>query len=301
MSTQKTVNVAIANNDLQTLKASNYNLCFAKKVGESFNVVWQSMNGKQYLAKNKIWWVPAFQIFGCNSFTAGVTVDEQTNAIDIGLGQKATLDQYGTMLPPVSGDQPDSIGLVNNFGPIHPGLSQLVSGADGQVTLPIYVAEQPIVSGTDYLTPKEEVMVWFEQKIETSTMFSDARSNSFIADLTNQDTVYLLYTDGQWVQTTELRGDSVGLDPILTLVFGVAVAVSAITVANKITSYLTGVYSNFKVDAALLEGKLKVSYSDKPGLSPDVRSAPGTRDMLLAFAGQALSSLGVPFTTLSGS
>ncbi len=302
MGTQKTVYVQIAPADLQTLKDGQYNLCFAKKVGSTFNVVWQSLDGQQYLPTNEIYWVPQYQLFGTNTFSSGVTVLESTNPADIMLGQQATLASDGEMGDAISGPYPLSLNFVNNFGPIHPGVSQIVGGGgNGQAPAPIFVAQDPIVAGSDQLTPVDQVMVWFDAQLQTSTMFSDARSNTVVADLTEVDTVYLLYSGGAWVQTTALRQDLIGeqLPPVLSLVFGVVGAVSAGLVATKITSYLTGIYTKFKVDVSVPKGELHVSFEEKSGHRSGLRDAPGTRDELLAIAGKALSALGVQFTKLS--
>jgi hypothetical protein len=72
-------------------------------------------------------------------------------------------------------------------------------GIDGvQTSTPIYVSEQVMVAGTASLTPVDIVLVWFEQDIKTSTMFSNARSNPIQIDLTTEDSATRLYKGGQW-------------------------------------------------------------------------------------------------------
>lgn len=303
MSSQKNVIVQIAPGDLVTLKQGGYNLCFAKKVGSTFNVVWQSFDNTQYLSTNQIYWTPQYQIFGTNKFADSVTVVEDTNGVDILLSQQATLDQYGFMNTAISGPNPNSLTLVNNFGPIHPGVSQVVGGANGQSLSPIYVAEESIVLGTDVLTPIDQVMVWFDSQLQTSTMFSNAQSNTVVADLTNTDTVSLLYQNGTWTQTAALRQDMLGetAAPVLSLVFGISGAVSAALIATKITTYLTGVYSKFSVSVSSAKGELNVTFAEKPRHHAPLSHASGTRDDLLAMAAKALSAYGVKFTKLSAS
>ena len=58
---------------------------------------------------------------------------------------------------------------------------------------PIYVAVDPILKGKDVLTPKDTVLVWLEQDIETSTMFSTARTTSVEIDLTSTDSATRRY------------------------------------------------------------------------------------------------------------
>ncbi|CAG9219578.1 hypothetical protein [Burkholderia vietnamiensis] len=55
-----------------------------------------------------------------------------------------------------------------------------------------------MVSGEASFTPIEKVLVWFEQNIETSTIFSRARSRSIEIDLTNTNSTGRVYEGGQW-------------------------------------------------------------------------------------------------------
>ncbi len=195
---EKTVTIQIALDDLKFLKASNYRLCFAKKVSQGdYNVVWQSYT--QYLANNSFSWTPQYQLFGSNVFQANILVKVSTNLVRIGLGEESVLDEAGVLNPPTTGGPATSVNLVNDFGSIHPGLNQLSIGLDGkQVSTPIYVAPVPVATGTASLTPVEKVLVWFEQNIETSTMFSDARTRQIEIDLTFENNATRLYQDGKW-------------------------------------------------------------------------------------------------------
>ena len=195
--TQKTANINISAQDIETLKGNDYRLCFAKKVNDTFDVVWQSY--QDYLQYNSFLWTPVYQLFGSNEFQSNVTVRVQTNTVNIGLGEQSTLDSAGILGPASTGGPTTGITMVNDYGPIHPGLNQLSTGITGQQeTTPIYVAQEQIGLGSDVLTPIEEVMVWFEQNILTSTMFSDARSNSVTIDMTDSNSQTRLYSNGKW-------------------------------------------------------------------------------------------------------
>lgn len=198
LAAQKTVSIEIDSNQLETLKGSSYRLCFAKKVGnEAYNIVWQSYF--DYLVSNTFSWTPTYQLFGSNTFAANLTVKVATNLVPIGLGEQSTLDAAGVLSAASTGGPETSINMINNFGTIHPGVNQLSTGIDGkQVSTPIYVATMPIVSGNAYLTPVEKVLVWFEQNIETSTMFSDSRSQAVEIDLTMTNSATRLYKDQHW-------------------------------------------------------------------------------------------------------
>ncbi len=195
--THKNVNITIASADLETLKDNDYLLCFAKKVNNTFDVVWQSY--RNYLYSNTFQWTPVYQLFGSNQFMGNVTVNVSTNSVNIGLGQQATLDAAGVLGAASTGGPTTGITMVNDYGAIHPGLNQLSTGIEGQQeTTPIYVAQDQIAVGSDVLTPIDEVMVWFEQNIQTSTMFSDAKSNSTTIDLTSSNSQTRLYSNGKW-------------------------------------------------------------------------------------------------------
>lgn len=195
---QKTVTIEIAPGDLTLLKKSGYKLCFAKKVGTAdYNVVWQSYVA--YLSNNEFSWTPLYQLFASNLFKENVQVKVSTNIVNIGLGQTSTLDEHGLLSPAITGGPDTSMTFVNDYAPIHPGINQLSTGIDGnQVSTPIYVAVDPVVTGKTVLTPVETILVWFEQNVQTSTMFSTSRSKAIEIDLTFENTAGRLYEGGQW-------------------------------------------------------------------------------------------------------
>ena len=196
--TQKTVTIEIAAGDLTQLKKSGYKLCFAKKVGkEDYNVVWQSYD--KYLSNNEFSWTPQYQLFASNVFKENVQVKVSTNIVNIGLGQTSILADSGLLGPAVTGGPNVSFTLVNNYAPIHPGVNQLSTGIDGnQVSTPIYVAVNEVVTGNTVLTPVETILVWFEQNVQTSTMFSTSRSKAIEIDLTFTNDAARLYEGGEW-------------------------------------------------------------------------------------------------------
>lgn len=196
--TQKSVKIQIGPDDLALLKNSKYRLCFAKKVGDNdYNVVWQSYTN--YLSNNTFSWTPQYELFGCNSFQGDIEVDVSTNVVRIGLGEISILDSNGLLGSPSTGGPSTDITMRNQYGPIHPGVSQISTGITGQtLSTPIYVAQNQVVLGDATLTPVEKVLVWFEQNIETSTMFSTSRSLAVEIDLTDTDAATRLYADGDW-------------------------------------------------------------------------------------------------------
>ncbi len=194
----KSVKIEIAQEDFEILKSAKYKLCFAKKVGDNaYNVVWQSYIG--YLMNNTFSWTPEYQLFGSNIFQSDVRVDVSSNMQDINLGQTCILNQHGYLESPASGGPETSLTLQNEYGPIHPGVNQLSTGINGErISTPIYVSQDQAVKGSVVLTPVEKVLVWFEQNIETSTMFSDAKAKSVEIDLTRTNQATRLYAAGEW-------------------------------------------------------------------------------------------------------
>ncbi len=305
--TQKTVNIQITSEELETLKDNEYRLCFAKKVNDTFDVVWQSY--QKYLDNNSFLWTPVYQLFGSNQFKGDVTVRVQTNTVNIELNQQATLNKEGVLGAPSTGGTTTGITMNNNYGNIHPGLNQLSTGIGGQQeSTPIYVAPEVMVMGTDTLTPKEVVMVWFEQNIETSTMFSDVKSNSVTIDMTESNTQTRLYSGGKW-STPSASDLAVGVAPtILQIIVYVTGALIAHDLATKIASKLTGVYKDITVDVKSGENKqFTVTYKERQGLTAAEKSFNATlltsniTDTLMEYTVESLAQSGVGYTKMEAS
>jgi hypothetical protein len=195
----KSVQIQIASSDLNELRRGGYHLCFAKKVGEeSYNVVWRGFS--QYLQDNTFSWAPLYELFGINTFRPGQIVQSSTATVDIDLGETSVLDSNGVLRGARAGGKPQSISMQNDYGWIHTGLSQLGRGIDGtKFWTPIFVTPQQRGPGLVEMTPVDKIMVWFEQKIETSTMFDGARGRAIEIDLTNGNSAARLYRDQKWV------------------------------------------------------------------------------------------------------
>lgn len=308
----KTVTIQIADNDYAILKAGGtaYNLCFARKVGDSFNVVWRSFDKTQWLQNNMFSWTPAYQVFGSNEFAAAVNVSESTNMQNVLLGEQVVLDENGHLgSASTAADHKDSVTFVNQFGTIHPGMSALSIGIDGVTsTTPIYVAQSPMVKGTDYLTPKDSVQVWFEQDIETSTMFSDARSMAIEVDMTDTDAAVIKYTNQEWNRISDLHAAAIVGDPktYLTILVVATVAVNVTLLANKIASYLTQTTQKVSVSVSAKEKEVKISYTESPRLTVNERNfnrvlaeTPSFHEMLLSTAISGLAAVGADYTSLN--
>lgn len=203
----KTVVIEIAEEDLRLLKRGSYRLCFSKRVqGQPFNVVWQAFD--QYLTSNQLSWIHSFELFGSVLFLPYATVRISTNVVRIDTGEQSVLDADGLLAEPSTGGPADAITMVNRFGTIRSGLSQTVTGLQGEThSLPIYVSAEPVPLEANPLVPVEEVLVWFEQDATTSMMLPDrpgqpqemvSRSKGTVVDMSGSDIQTRLYADQQW-------------------------------------------------------------------------------------------------------
>ncbi|MEH2482876.1 hypothetical protein V1282_006233 [Nitrobacteraceae bacterium AZCC 2146] len=205
----KSVIIQIANADLELLRRNRYSLCFAKQMSDTFGVVWQCY--PIYLSANEFSWTSSYQLFGAKTFSPGRSVAVDTNLVDIALGQQSTLDATGHLEPAVQGGPPDSITMVNNRGPIYPGLSGLSAGLDGvQRMTPIFMVPIAIATGgVGVLTPTENLLVWFQQNIDAGTIFSQPAPGAVKIDLAGVDTATRRYQNGSWLDpASESAGHS---------------------------------------------------------------------------------------------
>lgn len=127
-------------------------------------------------------------------FVIEVKVIVACNPVMVNLGEFVTLDKYEVLSEPVTGSNPTAMTLINEMGETHPVVNQLCIKPDGTMeSKPIYAAEEAMFQGECQLMPKEKVQVWFEQNIETDTMFSKARSKAVEIDLTLKNSATVLY------------------------------------------------------------------------------------------------------------
>lgn len=194
----KEVRVQISAEDIMKLKDNGYKMCFAKKVGtEQYNVIWQSY--ENFSENNKFSWTPIYQVFRTDTFQTGVTVETSSAPKNIGLGEITIIDKYGILSSPVTGGDSTAINVDNEYKATHVGISQLSTGLDGNtVSTPIYVSENECMLGSAKFKPVEKVLIWFESNVQTSTMFTDMRTNSIEVDLTQTNLFNLRYENEQW-------------------------------------------------------------------------------------------------------
>jgi hypothetical protein len=205
----KLVQIQINQTDYDNFKSMNYNLCYALKVNDTYTVGQSIFN---YLPSARVSWLPTYSVFGTNFFNPGAEAVVETNPVAIDFGQRAILDAAGVLKPAEDVGSSGVITLVNNYGPIHPGLKGTSAGPDGvQQQLPIHVERDAANTGFVWLTPVDVVRIWFQQSVSPSVMLSPdftipsqyssvitTGSAAIEVDLTDADTATVQFRNGTW-------------------------------------------------------------------------------------------------------
>lgn len=199
---QKTISIELDKPTFDNMKNFGYKLCFAKKVGHAYNVVWSAK--EDYLQSTDFSWTSHYSVFATMpaACQVGMVVKSHSHSEPIDLGQQVLMNQQGSLESAVTqSSHPNSLLFESKFEtPIHNGVNYVPPG--GGPPQPIYVSPTPIVPGVDVLTPVEKVYVWFEKNIQTSSMFSDARSRGIEIDMTHAATTTFTYNSkGEWMKT----------------------------------------------------------------------------------------------------
>jgi hypothetical protein len=216
--TGKTLTIRIEQDDRKILLDSKYLLCLAMGIeNQPYDIVWRAFD--KYLESNLFSWTPEYQLLLTSSFANGETPRSVTESGAIESGQQMTLDSRGIFGPPASGNYPDTLAVVNEYGDAYLGFSQMSTGIDNEdAVTPVYVGRDENVSGVIQLKPVDILLVWFETGVQTSTMFSvppmvqstdtnttgqdsamaTARSFAIEIDMTGSETAAIKYEKGAW-------------------------------------------------------------------------------------------------------
>lgn len=196
----KLVEVQVAPDDLEFLKANQYALCFAKHFdGDNTVVVWQAFSN--YLQNNPFGWPSQHQVFGTSAFNVGSVVTVDTNTVAIGPNQQTTLNTDAVFQPPVSAPLNGGFVISNLYRQeIHVGISSTSTGLDGvQRSTPVFVTPAPAPPFFNFeFTPLDIVRVWFQQNAVTSEVVVITPANTIEVDLQRRDFGKLLYKGGKW-------------------------------------------------------------------------------------------------------
>jgi len=199
----KTLTIEIAPGDLDRLRMSGFSLCFAKQVvardgSNGFNVIWHA--GRDYLRSNTISWVPRYELFTAHHFVRHIHPDRGPSQ-PIEFGQQSIVDRHG--IPRTAVGTPGVIDMIvlNEFGLIHVGLSQLTTTMAGaMMQLPIYLGPRALHLGPAHLRPTENILVWFERNVESSMTFSAQPPGAVEIDFTGIDTATLRFAGDDWTR-----------------------------------------------------------------------------------------------------
>lgn len=195
----KSITIRIDPQDLQRMQAGDYSLCFAMNFAgdiTNYTVVGQALSS--YLEITTFSWIPEFALYVARGFQEGAEVTPITNMQPIGLGETCTLDYEGVMGEPSTGWPDNGLTVVNQFGPINPGVSQALTLNGQTAIVPVYVSFSEVALGTTTVLPVNKVQVWFAQGMRAGTMFSTAQQWSVEADLTVARSVTLSFANEQW-------------------------------------------------------------------------------------------------------
>ena len=195
--TTYTLTVNIHQKVYPILKKS-YSLCIAKKVNNTYNVVWQA---ESFLLNNVFSWEENYQVYGVEDYTQGVLVVAQTNSENISSGETCTLSRTGIMNPATGAidHKTSTFHVLNDYGTIRIGVKQAM--IDG-VMSPIFVSPEVVKSTVD-LTPLVSVMVWFDTTLKTGSMFFNTISNTVEVPYNGSTSQTVTYTNKEvWIHGT---------------------------------------------------------------------------------------------------
>ncbi|KAJ7037246.1 hypothetical protein C8F04DRAFT_1093049, partial [Mycena alexandri] len=149
----------------------------------------------QYLANNQFKFQEQYQVFGGNKFGSGALVEAQTLPVNIAFGKVAVLQDTGVFQAAKDADNKKELldgatfAVNNDYQAICIGVNGYINGT----FLPIHLSRQ-LVTGSIELQPKVELMVWFSNKEQTSSMIMKAATLSTTVDFTGVTTRTIRYT-----------------------------------------------------------------------------------------------------------
>ncbi|KAI0373558.1 hypothetical protein BV20DRAFT_937644 [Pilatotrama ljubarskyi] len=176
-----TLRVAINTADASRLRTAGYKLCLAKRVNDTFNVIWKS---GVFLNVNNFYWDPEYRVFGTKTSNGeGAIVQADREPVEIRPGQIAVLDPDGYMHAAVGAAHADPgvFYVENQSKGIRVGVQQRLNGSYATV----YVAPEEPVNGQLAFMAVNEVLVFFGQADSTGSIISDSISNCILVDYPN--------------------------------------------------------------------------------------------------------------------
>ncbi|MDE6252665.1 MAG: hypothetical protein K2M78_08510 [Lachnospiraceae bacterium] len=196
-----TIIIQIAKQDLQILKDAEYHLCIAGRMNDTdFTVVWYAT--EKFAFNNKITINDEYEVFASNGCSKKVFVDFPGTPAEI--GEKCLIDKYGNISQAITGQNPNAIVLVNEYGNLHPGLNRTGTGIQGEeFNNPLFLSRNAILPGEFEYFPSYQIKIWFAQNTETGEILPQqkmrsALTNYILVDLEKRNAPVLSYSNGTW-------------------------------------------------------------------------------------------------------
>lgn len=199
-----TITVYIEEEQLKAQKDNNYSLYLAKKVNDSFTVIWQSkgaiatVNVPAYQYHNEFDInTPSYMVNYTNDpvQSGDVTFTSGGKNLSINTGQTTVLNANGIFEAAKNGGDPSDV-LINNELQANPHEILLDSKGNN-----IWVnRESGMNIGTATITPKYEYQLWFGNIQETGSLIAENRSNIATVSLQAGDAKTITYDNsGDWI------------------------------------------------------------------------------------------------------
>ena len=198
------ITVYIEEDQLAAQKANNYSLYLAKKVNESFTVIWQSMGALATVGQPSYQYQNVFDIetpsymvnFTNDPCTPGtVTFTSVGDNLAIDTGQETTLQATGIFTQAVNGGGVGDI-LIDNKLQGNP--KEILLDANGNN---IWVnTESGMNIGTATVTPLYSYQLWFGNLQDTGSLIAQNVSNPEVITLEDGGDATVTYNNqGAWV------------------------------------------------------------------------------------------------------
>ncbi|KAF8535924.1 hypothetical protein BDD12DRAFT_983057 [Trichophaea hybrida] len=195
----------VAENWVKIFNDNDYSFCVAKGVvdgsgEEIFNVIFITQTTGSKITAS---WSDTYQIYGSlTEFQNGGTIESSSTPLDVAFQQVYVLPADladPTVVPDTS--------LSNGTFAFQNASAISCVVANGTTGTPIYISPSILPPGTDELTPKAKVKIWFGQKYETGAMISIETTQNYEIDLTGDPVQEVWYTEaGTWSSTPPTRG-----------------------------------------------------------------------------------------------
>lgn len=203
MSNQQII-VYIEEAQLIAQKINNYSLFLAKKVNNTFTVIWLSKAPKATTGQPSYQYKNIFDISDASfmvNFTSAplqegdITFTSGGKNLPINTGQITTLNEYGVFSSAKNGGIPGDI-LINNQLPAYP--REILLDSTG---CSIWVdCSGGMKIGATTMTPKNQFQLWFGAAQATGSLIPADVSNFYVATVNDGESQTITYNDsGVWV------------------------------------------------------------------------------------------------------